>query len=318
MPLVAWRAASPGRGAATNGAGVRRVLALAGVQAGSYTESMHVTMTAASRSAAAMAPPPAHSVALAGDDSTAAAAWRDALAGEGLRVRDWPLTGLQRMDDGSGRACEGSPRGMPDAPAGERPAAVVLHLVHGVAPQLGTLRALAASEPALPIVVACRGLRDLDHVLALEMGADDVFDASLDPAVAAARLRALWRRGVRQGVLATAAAAPPDELQVGRLTLNRRERRALQDGGPLDLTEGEFELLWHLARRAGQVVPRHELLRELRGLVDGGPDRSIDSRVYRLRAKLGDRGDGGVRGDSAAQRIRTIRNCGYLLAAAGR
>jgi DNA-binding response OmpR family regulator len=292
------QADGPGHGAAI-GCGRGGVLALARAQAGSYTGCMHAMMTAAPGGAAPTTmPPPAHSVALAGDDSTAAAAWRDALAGEGLRVRDWPLTGLQRPDD----------------TAIDQPDAVVLHLVHGVARQLGMLRELAAREPALPIVVACRGLRDLDHVLALEMGADDVFDAALDAAVAAARLRALWRRGARRGLVPPAGAASPDALRVGRLTLNRRERRALQDGGPLDLTEGEFELLWQLALRADQVVPRHDLLRELRGLVDGGPDRSIDSRVYRLRAKLG---DGGPRRDGALQRIRTIRNCGYLLASAG-
>ncbi|NRF68428.1 winged helix-turn-helix domain-containing protein [Aquincola sp. S2] len=231
--------------------------------------------------------PPGRCIGLASDDAAAAAAWRGALAAEGLRVCDWVL------GDGGG----------PAAPA---PDALVLHLVHGVARQLGPLRALAARQPAVPIVVACRALRDLDHVLALEMGADDVFDAALDAAVAAARLRALWRRGARLGV-AAAPLAPPDELRVGRLVLRWRERCALQDERPLDLTEGEFELLWRLALRAGQVVTRRELLRELRGLVDSGPDRSIDSRVYRLRAKLGDRGDG-------AQRIRTIRNCGYLLA----
>ncbi|WP_284614603.1 response regulator transcription factor [Aquabacterium humicola] len=249
-------------------------------------------MTAPSFAMAAPVASPAYSVGFAADDGPCAAAWRDALAAEGLRVHDWPLADLHQPS--------------------ERPDAMVLHLVHGVARQLGALRALVAREPALPIVIACRGLRDLDHVLALEMGADDVFDASLDAAVAAARLRALWRRGAR--LRPAAAATSPDQLQVDRLTLDRGERRALQDGRPLDLTEGEFELLWRLALRAGQVVPRHELLRELRGLVDGGPDRSIDSRVYRLRAKLGDRGG------AAAQRIRTIRNCGYLLtgAATGR
>lgn len=218
-------------------------------------------------------------VALASDDAPAAAAWRAALAAEGLLLIDWPLA-----------AAQAAPRA---------PDALLLHLAHGVTGQLGLLRDWAARWPALPIVVVCRALRDLDHVLALEMGADDVLDAGLDAAVAAARLRALWRRSERL----VPGPAAPQELQVAGLVLRWRERCVLQAGRPVELTEGEFELLWRLALRAGQVVSRRDLLRELRGLVDAGPDRSIDSRVYRIRAKLGE-----------PPRIRTIRNCGYLLA----
>ncbi len=227
------------------------------------------------------------SVALACDDPAAALPWRRALADEGLTLHDWPW-----LQAGTGGA-SGS--------ATLRADALVLHLARGVTEQLARLRELSVGQPDLPIVVVCRGLRELDHVLALEMGADDVFDASLGAAVAAARLRALWRRARA----AEAAPAVPDELHFGRLSLLRRERAVLRQGLPVALTEGEFELLWRLALHAGQAVSRQALLRELRGFCDDGPDRSIDSRVYRIRGKLGDR-------NGAPQRIRTIRNCGYL------
>jgi DNA-binding response OmpR family regulator len=229
----------------------------------------------------ALAPP--RRIGLACDDATAAAPWRAGLVAEGLQVHDWPPH-----------------RETPPA----QPEVLVLHLAHGVASQLGALRTLALHEGAgRPIAVVCRGLRDLDHVLALEIGADDVFDAALDSTVAAARLRALWRRCAAIGM-----PAAPDALHVGRLELRRRERCVLDGGAPVDLTEGEFELLWRLALRAGEVVTRGELLRELRGLSDAGPDRSIDSRVYRIRAKLAAGG--------RAHAIRTVRNRGYLLAPA--
>ncbi|WP_395700617.1 winged helix-turn-helix domain-containing protein [Aquabacterium sp.] len=232
------------------------------------------------------------SIALACDDPAAALPWRRALAEEGLALSDWPW--LQPVP--AGAAGPGAP-----GTAAMRADALVLHLARGVTEQLGRLRELSARQPELPIVVVCRGLRELDHVLALEMGADDVFDASLGAAVAAARLRALWRRTRA----AEATPAVPDELHFGRLALLRRERAVLRHGLPVELTEGEFELLWRLALQAGQPVSRQVLLRELRGFCDEGPDRSIDSRVYRLRGKLGDR-------QGAPQRIRTIRNCGYL------
>ena len=97
----------------------------------------------------------------------------------------------------------------------------------------------------------------------------------------------------------------PLRLSFGALQLIRPDRRVLQDGRPVELTEGEFELLWLLAMNAGQTVTRTDLLQQLRGLRDVDADRSIDCRVYRIRAKLGDRA-------GRPQRIRTIRNRGYL------
>ena len=82
-------------------------------------------------------------------------------------------------------------------------------------------------------------------------------------------------------------------------------RRAVLGPRAMPLTEGEFELLWLLALRAGHVVQRTDLVPRLRGLEYQRADRSIDCCVYRLRAKLGD-------DDPAARRIRTVRNRGYL------
>jgi two-component system response regulator ParR len=221
-----------------------------------------------------------HSVQVLSDDPGAAAAWVTALRAEGLNARCLPL-------EGTGRAG--------DAP----PDAWVLHLTRGLPPQLARLRALRCAAPQVPLVAACQGLRDLDHVLALEMGADDVIDTALSAPVVAARLRALWRRGGER------PDEQPEQLCFGRLQLIRRERRAVLGQRPMALTEGEFELLWLLAVRAGHVVRRCDLVPHLRGLEYQRADRSIDCCVYRLRAKLGDH-------DPTARRIRTVRNRGYL------
>jgi DNA-binding response OmpR family regulator len=155
--------------------------------------------------------------------------------------------------------------------------------------------------------VLSRGLRDIDQVLALEMGADDVLDAATAPPVIAARLRALWRRATRVGA-GDARPSPLQDLRFGALQLLGRERRVQRGGRTVPLTEGEFEVLWLLATQAGQVVTRNEILKRVRGIDDQPLDRSVDCRVYRIRAKLGD--DGG-------QRIRTVRNRGYLFSPVG-
>lgn len=216
------------------------------------------------------------SLTLWADDRLAAQPWQDALRTEGLSVE----------------AVE-QPRAAADGH--------LMFLNAGLAAQLARLREQRLAMPAAPLLVACRGLRDLDQVLALEMGADDVVDTAVSAPVVAARLRALWRR------LATApvtAAARPLELRFGSLRLLAAERRVLLGERQVPLSEGEFEVLWLLASQAGRAVSRSDILRRVRGLEDHPLDRSIDSRVYRIRAKLGDKGQAGAR-------IRTVRNYGY-------
>ena len=216
-----------------------------------------------------------------GDDAAAAAQWCECLHGEGLST------------DLHGGTID------------EAPLAVVLHVTHRLPDRLGQLRELRARDALVPLVVVCRQLRDIDHVLALEMGADDVLDAATSGAVIAARLRAMARR-------CDAPAdkrADPEQLSFGALVLTLRERRVRLNGSDVALTEGEFEVLWLLASQAGHPVSRTELLHRLRGLPYQRIDRSIDCRVYRIRAKLGD-------SDGPVQRIRTVRNCGYLFSPA--
>ena len=225
----------------------------------------------------------ARPVQVIADDPATAAPWCEALQGEGLQTQ-----------------CSVAPDW-----AGETPLAVVLHVARRLPDRLGLLRELSARDAATPLVVVCRHLRDLDHVLALEMGADDVLDADMSAAVVAARLRALTRRAGRRAGVGDA----PERLAFGDLLLHLPARRVQLRGSDVALTEGEFEVLWLLASQAGRAVSRAEMLRHLRGLPYQRIDRSIDCRVYRIRAKLGDR-------DGPAQRIRTVRNCGYLFSPA--
>jgi two-component system response regulator RstA len=158
----------------------------------------------------------------------------------------------------------------------------------------------------VPLLVACTAGRDLDHVLALEIGADDVLDATWPASVVAARLRSQWRQALRW----RDDRVEPQELRFGALLLRRNERTVLLAQQPVLLTDGEFEVLWMLASRAGEAVSRADMLRRIRGTSDPFVDRSIDSRVYRIRSKLGDSG-------RTVPRIRGVRGSGYLFSAQG-
>ncbi|MBL8344555.1 MAG: winged helix-turn-helix domain-containing protein [Rubrivivax sp.] len=241
---------------------------------------------------------------LAAGDLNAAEAWARGLVGEGLAVEcraiaASPLAGPTPAPD------DGIAAGAPDAQA------VALHVADALAPHLAQLRALRSRCPQLPLLAVVRGLRDLDHVLALEMGADDVLDVGVGAPVVAARLRALWRRVAAASASAAGAdREPPRELRFGALHLKRLEREVRLAEQPVPLTEGEFEVLWLLASHAGQALSRRDILKRVRGLDDQPLDRSIDSRVYRIRAKLGD-------GHGGAARIRTVRHQGYAFSPTG-
>lgn len=224
---------------------------------------------------AAWAPP---MLALDSDDLPAALRWCAGLADEGLLI---------------------------EPAAGAAADAALLWLAEPLPLRLGWLRARLEAGSGVdlqPKVVVLPGLRELDAVLAFEMGADEVLDAArASPPLLAARLRALWRRRV---LPAPRPPAEPVEVAVGGLRLVPAGREVLLERRRIEMTEGEFEVLWLLACHAGHAVPRSEILRRVRGLEDQPLDRSIDSRVYRIRHKLGAYG----------ACIRTVRHVGYVLA----
>lgn len=147
-----------------------------------------------------------------------------------------------------------------------------------------------------------------DEVAGLEVGADDYLAKPVRPRVLLARVQALLRRTMSNQPLSTTDRSMELELLgLGKLKIDRSARAAYLDQQLLELTTSEFELLEYLARRAGQVVSREQICRDLRGIEWDGLDRSIDIRVTRLRRKLGD-------GGRHPKVIKSIRGEGYLMA----
>jgi len=146
---------------------------------------------------------------------------------------------------------------------------------------------------------------EVDEVVGLEVGADDYLVKPVRPRLLLARIHSLLRR---IGTFPTAADGDGEQvLRVGGLVLDAARRSVTMDEVEIDLTTTEFDLLWYLAARAGQVVTRESLYVDLRGVAWDGLDRSIDIAVARLRRKLGDDG-------KHPQIVKSVRGSGYLLA----
>lgn len=139
---------------------------------------------------------------------------------------------------------------------------------------------------------------DIDQVVGLEVGADDYVMKPVEPRVLLARINAIGRRmNLHQET--------SESLVFGKLKIEKNARRAWYDNQVVSLTSHEFELLLFLATRAGQIVPRDDLFKELVGREYDGLDRTIDLRVSNLRKKLMD-------DTSEPFRIKTIWGKGYL------
>jgi DNA-binding response OmpR family regulator len=155
----------------------------------------------------------------------------------------------------------------------------------------------------LPVLMLT-GLGDeADRISGLEIGADDYLPKTFSTRELLARLRAVIRRS-----RITAQAAPREEgpVTVGRLAVSVETRSASLDGHPMVLTPVEFDLLLSLARAAGRVKTREQLLLEIADRDFEAFDRSIDVHISSLRRKLGDDA-------KAPQWITTVRGAGYLM-----
>jgi DNA-binding response OmpR family regulator len=150
----------------------------------------------------------------------------------------------------------------------------------------------------VPILILTARNSDIDHVVGLELGADDFVIKPVEPRVLLARIHALLRR--------SKAAGPTEarKLTFGSLSIDTAARSVLLNGQPVALSSNEFDLLLFLAIHAGEIQSRETLYQQLYRREYDGVDRTLDVRISHLRKKLGDTGD--------TERIKTVWGHGYL------
>lgn len=142
----------------------------------------------------------------------------------------------------------------------------------------------------------------IDHVMGLEIGADDYIVKPVDPHVLLARVNLMLRRTEQSNVKAN----NDDHCHFGQLSINKSARCVHLFGQPIELTSHEFELLWLLAQNAGEPLHRDIIHKQMIGREYDGLDRTVDVRMSRLRKKLND-------DTKKPFRLVTVWGKGYML-----
>lgn len=218
-------------------------------------------------------------VLLAEDDEAIAAPLSRALTREGYEVTVEP----------SGRnALETAIRGAHDL--------LILDLGLPEMDGLEVCRQVRESGSALPVLMLTARSDEVDFVVGLDAGADDYVGKPFRLAELMARVRALLRR---------TNTAEESVIEINGLRLDVTGRRVTLNGAEIILANKEYELLRALMERAGQVVARETILREVWGDLDLRGSKTLDMHMSWLRRKIGDEGS------VAERRIATVRGVGF-------
>ena len=147
---------------------------------------------------------------------------------------------------------------------------------------------------SLPVIMVTAKTTEIDKVRGLDSGADDYLTKPFSIMELISRVKALLRRsmkGLKERV-----------ITIGEISLDVERRKVTVAGERCELTYKEYELLKLLMNNAGIVTQREEILSKVWETDFEGESRTIDMHIKTLRQKLG----------SSANRIKTVRNVGYL------
>jgi DNA-binding response OmpR family regulator len=158
------------------------------------------------------------------------------------------------------------------------------------------------ARSSVPIIMLTAKSEEIDKVLGLELGADDYITKPFSMREFRSRVKAALRRADMAPRAEAADGEPP--LEVGDLRIDFAKRRVALRDDDVRLTFVEFEILGALARDAGRVFSRDQLLSRIWGDAAYRDPRTIDVHIRHLREKL-------ERDAKEPEFIFTVRGVGY-------
>ena len=155
------------------------------------------------------------------------------------------------------------------------------------------------SHPVVPIIMLTARSQETDKIRGLEVGADDYVTKPFSVGELIARIGAIFRRLHRSG-------GSDEAIQIGQATVYPRRHELVRSRKTVPLSFYEVEILRLLHERAGEPVPRDEILEKIWGVSGYGSSRSVDNFVVKLRKKIEEDA-------SSPRHIVTIYGTGYKL-----
>jgi DNA-binding response OmpR family regulator len=158
---------------------------------------------------------------------------------------------------------------------------------------------IRATNPVLPVIMLTARSQETDKIRGLDSGADDYVTKPFSIGELVARINAIFRRLHR-------ASAPDEEIRIGQVMVYPRKHELVRNRKTVPLSFYEVELLRLLYERAGQPVPRDEILDKIWGVSGNSTTRSVDNFVVKLRRKIEENA-------AKPRHIVTIYGTGYKL-----
>ncbi|RHW66029.1 DNA-binding response regulator [Clostridium botulinum] len=135
----------------------------------------------------------------------------------------------------------------------------------------------------VPIIILTARSDEDDSLLGYELGADDYLIKPYSPSVLMAKVK--WFLEKYSGTVDETA------ISAGGIVLNMGSRLVSVDGITISLTHTEFEILAYLMENKGIVITREQLISKIWGYDFYGDEKTVNSHIRNLRAKLGDKGN---------------------------
>jgi DNA-binding response OmpR family regulator len=202
--------------------------------------------------------------------------------------------------------CADGAQGLAQVRAGGWDALILDIMLPGV-DGLEICRQARAMTTYTPIIITSARASEVHRILGLELGADDYLPKPFSVLELVARVKALLRRA---DAMSRNQRNEGGALELNGVRVDPLTRQAWVNGGALDLTPREFDLLYFFIKHPEKVFSRLDLLNQVWGYQHDGYEHTVNTHINRLRAK--------IEADPAdPTRILTVWGKGYRYASAG-